>query len=66
MPEMTYSDDKNRIALCVLSTLIGLTSLVELTLLAADYGLVGTTRWRALAYQYGAFWAGLLLSLIHI
>lgn len=34
--------------------------LPELTLLAADYGLVGSARWRQLAYQYGGFWAGLL------
>lgn len=40
--------------------LIALTSLIELTLAAADYGLIGSTRWRALAYQNGAFWAGLL------
>lgn len=40
--------------------IIGVTSLVELVLIAADNGLIGTTRWRGLAYQYGAFWAGLL------
>lgn len=28
--------------------------------MAADSGLIGTTRWRTLAYQNGAFWAGLL------
>ncbi len=36
------------------------TSLVELILLAADAGLVGTPLWRGLAYQNGAFWPGLL------
>lgn len=33
---------------------------VELTLVAADLGLIGTPRWRAMAYGNGAFWAGLL------
>ena len=33
---------------------------VELVLQAADHGLVGSARWRPLAYQNGAFWAGLL------
>ncbi len=34
--------------------------LPELILQAADFGLLGSARWRPLAYQYGAFWAGLL------
>ena len=34
--------------------------LPEIILLAADFGLIGSSRWRPLAYQYGAFWAGLL------
>jgi membrane associated rhomboid family serine protease len=34
--------------------------LPELLLLLADHGLIGSTRWRLLAYQYGGFWAGLL------
>ncbi|WP_426037412.1 rhomboid family intramembrane serine protease [Cypionkella sp. TWP1-2-1b2] len=34
--------------------------LPELILLSADFGLIGSPRWRPLAYQYGAFWAGLL------
>ncbi|MCK0104633.1 rhomboid family intramembrane serine protease [Pseudohalocynthiibacter sp. F2068] len=33
---------------------------MELSLQAADHGLIGTAGWRGLAYQYGAFWAGLL------
>lgn len=33
---------------------------VELTLQTADAGLIGSGRWRSLAYQNGAFWAGLL------
>ncbi|MBK0327151.1 rhomboid family intramembrane serine protease [Rhodobacteraceae bacterium F11138] len=33
---------------------------IEMILLAADNGLIGTTRWRSQAYQYGAFWTGLL------
>lgn len=32
----------------------------EIILLAADLTLIGSPRWRPLAYQYGAFWAGLL------
>ena len=34
--------------------------LVEIVLQLADHGLVGSARWRPLAYQNGAFWAGLL------
>ncbi len=37
-----------------------LCALAELILTAADFGLVGTTQWRGLAYQYGGFWQGLL------
>jgi len=37
-----------------------LTALPELVLVAADFGLIGTGYWRSLAYQNGAFWAGLL------
>ena len=33
---------------------------VEALLWAADAGWVGSVRWRGLAYQYGAFWSGLL------
>ena len=46
----------------VLLGLIGLCCGVELVLIAADYGLVGSPRWRGLAYQNGAFWAGLLYN----
>jgi membrane associated rhomboid family serine protease len=46
----------------VLLGLIGLSSGVELILIAADHGLIGTPRWRGLAYQNGAFWAGLLYN----
>lgn len=44
----------------VLVGLICLVCLPEVILLLADYGLIGSPRWRLLAYQYGAFWAGLL------
>ena len=44
----------------LLICLICLICLPEITLLLADYGLIGSPRWRLLAYQYGAFWAGLL------
>ncbi len=33
---------------------------IELALQLADWGLIGTPRWRGLAYQFGAFWPGLL------
>lgn len=33
---------------------------IELALQAADHGLLGDRRWRSLAYDYGAFWSGLL------
>jgi membrane associated rhomboid family serine protease len=36
------------------------TALPELILMAADAGIVGSLRWRQLAYQNGAFWVGLL------
>jgi membrane associated rhomboid family serine protease len=40
--------------------LVGLTCLPEILLTLADHGIIGSTRWRSLAYQNGAFWAGLL------
>ena len=46
----------------VLLGLIALCCGVELVLIAADYGLIGSPRWRGLAYQNGAFWAGLLYN----
>lgn len=39
---------------------IAISLLIEVVLVAADHGLIGSLRWRILAYQYGAFWAGLL------
>ncbi len=44
----------------VVVAIIILTCAVEFVLIAADHGLIGTTRWRSLAYQNGAFWTGLL------
>ena len=44
----------------VILCIIALCSFIELSLQAADHGLIGTVRWRGLAYQYGAFWSGLL------
>lgn len=49
-------------SLFVLLGLMALCCGVELVLIAADYGLIGTARWRGLAYQNGAFWAGLLYN----
>ena len=40
--------------------LAALCAVPELVLLGADWGLWGSARWRPLAYQNGAFWAGLL------
>jgi len=36
--------------------------LIELILFMADIGWLGSPRWRSLAYQNGAFWAGLLTN----
>jgi len=44
----------------VVWVLLGLSSIVELVLTGADLGLIGTSRWRSLAYQNGGFWVGLL------
>lgn len=44
----------------VVLAIILLTCSIELVLVAADHGVVGTPRWRSLAYQNGAFWTGLL------
>ena len=57
-PSPPDADQAPRIAPAVLA-LIVVTCLPELILLAADYGIVGSARWRPLAYQYGAFWAGI-------
>lgn len=46
-----------RIVLCILVLLM---LCCELLLTGADLGLWGSARWRPLAYQHGAFWAGLL------
>jgi rhomboid protease GluP len=46
--------------LLTLTVLAGLVALPELVLVLADQGLVGSPRWRLLAYQFGGFWAGLL------
>lgn len=40
--------------------IIGLSVLIEGVLFAADHGWIGSPRWRGIAYQNGAFWAGLL------
>lgn len=44
----------------VLAGLIGACTAIEAVLLMADFGLVNPPWLRALAYQNGAFWAGLL------
>lgn len=54
--------DPSAVALSVgvLWGLILLSVGIEALLQAADFGLVGSPLWRGVAYQNGAFWAGLL------
>lgn len=40
--------------------IVALCAALELLLQGSDYGLWGTPRWRAVAYEYGGFWRGLL------
>ena len=40
----------------ILWLIIGLCSLIELSLLGADRGWVGNSGWRGLAFENGAFW----------
>lgn len=47
-------------AAAIVTLFLGLPVLIELALQLADAGLIGPRRLRALAYQYGAFWPGLL------
>lgn len=54
--KLTYSSLKTRIVVGLVAVNIG----IELILLAADYGIWGNRHWRQIAYQNGAFWAGLL------
>ena len=58
LPPPVWPSPAHRYAL--IFALIGLCTGIELVLLAADWGLIGTPRWRALGLQYGAFWSGLL------
>lgn len=44
----------------VIGLLVMLTSGLELILMAADLGLIGSSRWRSLVLQFGGFWPGLL------
>lgn len=53
---MRHAAPAPKILIALLVVLIG----VEALLQAADAGLIGSRRWRSLAYQYGAFWPGLL------
>lgn len=46
----------------VLVMFIALPLIIEIVLIASDYGIFGSTRWRNLSYQYFAFWAGLLYN----
>lgn len=44
----------------MIGALLILTSALELTLVAADMGLIGSVRWRSLVLQYAGCWPGLL------
>ncbi len=44
----------------ILVFLVAAIVLVEVVLSLADYGWIGSTRWRTLSYQFAAFWPGLL------
>lgn len=44
----------------ILLVLIALCTSLELVLMLADWGILGSKRLRALAYDYGGFWPGLL------
>lgn len=56
----TPSSVPRRSATPVWVALILVTGAIEVSLVLADLGVWGSPRWRSLAYQYGAFWAGLL------
>lgn len=51
-----------RAAMPVLLMLIAGMTAIEIILQAADWHLIGSPRWRGLAYQNGGFWAGLLYN----
>lgn len=53
-PELSWRPSAIVVAILLVTTA------VELALIGADYAIWGTPRWRGLAYQYGAFWPGLL------
>ncbi len=59
-PPLRISRRRNPSGALVLWILIALPCCAELVLQAADAGLLGSAGWRMRAYQYGAFWAGLL------
>ncbi|MEP4639099.1 MAG: rhomboid family intramembrane serine protease [Yoonia sp.] len=44
----------------MIAVLMALTCGLELIVAAADIGLIGSARWRALVLQYGACWPGLM------
>jgi len=52
-----YHSSPAPVALIALAVLV---ALPELVLILADIGLVGSARWRPLAWLYGGLWAGLL------
>ncbi|MEP4199304.1 MAG: rhomboid family intramembrane serine protease [Aliishimia sp.] len=58
LPPLVWPSPPRRYVM--IGALIFICSLIELTLIAADFGLIGTRRWRMLWLQNGAFWAGLL------
>lgn len=57
---MSEKTTKGRRWSAVLVLLVLACTLIELLLQGADHGLWGTPLWRPMAYQFGAFWPGLL------
>ena len=60
VPQRGMGGAPSRRGRLILAGLLALVAGPELVLWLADHGLVGSVRWRLLAYQYGAFWPGLL------
>lgn len=60
MSDTAQQVSQGKLSLPFLVLFLAIPTLIELTLMAADAGLIGTTRLRPTVYQYCAFWAGLL------
>lgn len=60
MPDQLAADPRRRGPAPVIVVLLVLCCLPELVFFGSDRGLWGSLRWRNLAYEWGAFWPGLL------